>query len=98
MIGIDWGLFGIGVGAGLVAGALFFAGLALGMRLALRSRHAAVVLLSSSALRILVLLGLGWLVAAQGAVTLVGFAVAFLVARFAATAIARHPPKSEQAR
>ena len=93
MIGIDWGLFGIGVGAGLVAGALFFAGLALGMRLAPR-----VVLLSSSALRILVLLGLGWLVAAQGAVTLVGFAVAFLVARFAATAIARHPPKSEQAR
>ena len=98
MIAIDLGVFGIGVGTGIAAGTLFFAGLALGMRLALRSRHPALVLVSSAALRMLALLAVGWFVAAQGAVAVVGFAAAFLVARIAATTIAGYPAQTDQSR
>ncbi len=91
MIAIDWTMLGLGAGAGTLVGVLFFAGLALGMRLALRSSRTMTTLLLSAGIRIAALLGIGWLVAAQGAFALAGFMLAFLVVRFAAVAIARAP-------
>ena len=95
MIPIDWGSIGLGAAAGAVAGALFFAGLAFGLRLALRSARPAPVLLASGALRIAALLGLGWLVSQAGPMALAAFALAFLGTRFVAIAIARPPAKPE---
>lgn len=89
MIAIDWSAFGLGAVIGALVGALFFAGLAYGMRLALRASRPAPVLLLSAALRIGLLLSVGWLVAGQGLAALAGFALAFVAARFSATAIAR---------
>src|SRR5690606_35227233 len=82
---LDYMLFGFGLLSGAVAAALFFAGLAWGMRLALRSARPVAVLLPSSALRIALLLGAGWWVAAQGVLALVGFALAFLTVRLVVT-------------
>lgn len=98
MIVIDWGAFGLGAFAGALAGVLFFAGLAFGMRLGLRSAHPIRVLLLSGGLRVAALLGLGWLVAGQGASALAGYALAFLAVRFAAIHIARAPVKTESSR
>lgn len=98
MNAIDWTLLGSGAVAGGVASALFFAGLAWGMRLALRARRPTAVLLLSAAIRIALLLGAGALVAAQGATALAGFAVAFLVMRFAILAIVRRPATDEAPR
>ncbi len=98
MIAIDWGGLGLGAIAGAVAGALFFAGLALGMRRALQSAHPTAVLLASSVLRIAALLAAGWLVAQKGAMVLAGFALAFLAVRFIAVALARPAAKPEVSR
>ena len=95
MIAFDWGAFGLGAGAGLFAGALFFAGLALGIRLAVRAARPAAVLLLSAALRIAAVLGLGWLVATQSGTALGGFALAFVMVRFVALALARRPLPKE---
>ncbi|EPX78228.1 F0F1 ATP synthase subunit A [Litoreibacter arenae] len=92
MIAIDWTLFGFGALAGTFAAALFFAGLAFGMRLALRTARPTSVLLLSAALRIAALLGLVWWMTTQGLAALAGFALAFLVTRFVVLAFAR-PPK-----
>ncbi|NYT77746.1 ATP synthase subunit AtpR [Alcaligenaceae bacterium] len=82
MINIDWSGFLLGMLMGLVFSALFFAGLAWGMKLALRRTNSAVVLLSSAALRIAALLAGGWLAAAWlGIAGAVGFAAAFIVLR-----------------
>lgn len=86
----DLSTFALGLLAGGIAAALFFAGLAWGMRLALRSARPLAVLLPSAALRIGLLLGAGWWVATLGgAVALAGFALAFLVARVALLAAVR---------
>jgi len=82
IIEIDWTAFVFGAGAGLVVGTLFFAGLALGMRLALRVARPMAVLLPSSVIRIALLLATGWWIAGQGATALVGFALAFIALRF----------------
>lgn len=92
MIAIDWMMLAMGALAGAIATSLFFAGLAWGMRLALRSTHPTPVLLLSSALRIAALLGVVWLLADFGATALAGFALAFLVVRFGILAFARTPP------
>ncbi|MFP7571386.1 ATP synthase subunit AtpR [Marivita sp. S2033] len=97
MIVLDWTLVGLGAAAGAVAAALFFAGLAYGLRLALRSDHATPVLLLSAAVRIAALLGVGWLVAGQGPSALAGFVVAFLATRFGILVIARLPRSKEAA-
>jgi F1F0 ATPase subunit 2 len=89
MMAIDWTMLGLGALAGALASALFFAGLAWGMRLALRSRRPMPVLLLSGAIRISALLAVGWLVAEQGAASLAGFALAFLVVRVGIIAFAR---------
>jgi len=77
----DYGLLLFGLLTGGIAAALFFAGLALGMRLALRAVRPVAVLLPSAALRIALLIGAGWWVAGQGAVAAVGFVIAFFVVR-----------------
>ena len=89
MMAIDWTLLGLGALAGALASALFFAGLAWGMRLSLRARHPLPILLVSATIRIAALLAVGWLVAERGAAALAGFALAFLVVRFAIVALAR---------
>ncbi|WP_415182486.1 ATP synthase subunit AtpR [Phaeovulum sp.] len=96
MTGIDWGSLGLGALAGGVGAALFFAGLALGMRLALRSARPTPILLLSGALRIGALLAFGALVAnIGGATALAGFALAFVLVRFAVIAVARPSAKPE---
>lgn len=95
MSAIDWTALGLGAFAGAVAGGLFFAGLALGMRLALGRARPTAILLASAALRIAALLGLGWLVAGQGGSALAGFALAFLLVRFGAITVARPAAKTE---
>jgi len=80
-----------GFGLGLPACALYFAGLALGMRRALRARHPALVLLASFALRVTLLLALGaWLGARTHALgSLAGLLLAFLLVRTLALRRAR---------
>jgi hypothetical protein len=95
MIDIDWSILGLGTLAGAMAGVLFFAGLALGMHLALRSAIPTPVLLLSSGLRIAALLSICWLVAQSGLVALTGFVLAFVAVRFAAITIARRPAETE---
>ena len=92
MIQIEWLMLGFGALAGAVSGAVFFAGLAWGMRLALRAGRPTTVLLLSGVLRIGALLGVGWLVASVlGASGFIGFALAFLLVRTGILAIARRP-------
>lgn len=78
-----WTLFVPGLLGGVLASALFFGGLALGMRVALRAARPTLVLLLSAAVRIGLLLAVVWWVAGQGLAPLGGFALGFLVARFA---------------
>lgn len=95
MIDIDWAMLAAaGLGGALTAG-LFLGGLALGVRLALGFRWPLAALLVSAALRIGALLWVGWLVAAQGAWALAGFAAGFLIARSLVLAIARLPRRAE---
>lgn len=82
MPGIDWSMLGLGFAGGMLGGALFFGGLALGIRLSLGRRHATTLLLTSAAVRIVLLLGIGTAVAAQGNPAIAGFAVAFVLVRF----------------
>lgn len=88
---IDWAAFALGLLAGSAAGALFFAGLAIGMRLALRRARPAAILLLSAAIRIALLLAAGWGVAGLGATALAGFALAFTAVRFAVLTTLRVP-------
>lgn len=94
MIDINWISLWLGLAAGAAVSALFFAGLAYGMRVAFGTARPAAVLLLSAALRIALLLGAGWLVAQAGAWALGGFALSFLLVRFVAIAFAR--PKASQ--
>lgn len=90
MNGIDWTAFALGTLAGVVAGALYFAGLAFGLRLALRGSRPMVVLALSALLRIAALLMVGWLTARVGGIVAVaGFALAFLATRLVAVALAK---------
>ncbi|MGA7297507.1 MAG: ATP synthase subunit I [Rhodanobacteraceae bacterium] len=90
MSGIHWSAFGWGALAGAVAGALFFAGLAFSVWLALRRRKPLPVLALSALLRIAGLLAVGWLVVKAGGLTaLAGYALAFLAARLMAVVLAR---------
>ena len=90
MNAIDWSAFGLGTLAGVLAGTLYFAGLAYGLRLALRRSAPTPLLALSALLRIAALLALGWLVARFGGVAAVaGYGAAFLATRFAAIALAK---------
>jgi hypothetical protein len=90
MIAFDGFAFAIGLAIGAVVSGLFFAGLGLGMRYALRQRNPLPFLAVSAALRMAMLLVLGWAVATQaGAWALGGYALAFVITRFIATSLAK---------
>lgn len=91
MIAVDFSMVALGALLGVVVGTGFFAGLACGMRIALRRAHPGPVLLASAGLRIALLLAVGVWVAGQGATMLAGFALGFLAARLCILAIARRP-------
>ena len=82
MTPFDWSAFLIGLLAGGALGALFFAGLAFGMTIALKRPHPAAILLPSAALRIAGLLSGSWLVASWlGLAGGVGLALGFFSVR-----------------
>lgn len=90
MIPFDWThlLIGSAVGAGISA--LYFAGLAYGMRIALRTMNPVRILSVSAAIRMVMLLGAGWLVTSLGGPwAFIGYGGAFFAARFIATTFAR---------
>jgi hypothetical protein len=90
---VDWPVALMGFGAGLVASALYFVGLAFTVRVALGSSRPHRVLLQSAVVRIGLLLGIGWLV--TGGATqmwaLIGYGLAFFLARLLATSLSRLP-------
>ena len=90
MMSVDWTAVTLGLAVGVFASAVFFAGLAVGIRRALRGANPVTVLALSATLRIAALLGVGWVVVERGGPWAgLGFAFAFLVARLIATAFAR---------
>lgn len=91
---VDWTALLMGLVAGLLMSALFFSGLAWGMRLALRSAQPGGILLLSAFCRIGLLLGVGfWLAAATANVWVpVGYGLAFFLARLAVVFRARLAP------
>ncbi len=92
LLDFDYTLFGFGLLAGTVASGLYFAGLAWGMRLALRAARPVAVLLPSASIRIALLIGAGFWISQSGALALAGFALAFLMVRLVVTSAMR-PPK-----
>ncbi len=93
---IDWESLLLGLCFGVPVSVLFFAGLAWGMQLALRSIRPAAVLLLSSVCRISMLLAAGfWITAALGTGwSVVGFVLAFFLIRLLATLWAQSMPAS----
>jgi F1F0 ATPase subunit 2 len=90
MMTIDWTSVGVGLAVGAVCGALFFAGLGLGLRLALRTQQPVQILLLSTVLRISAVLAVGWGVVSQGGPwVFAGFVLSFLVVRTIATTVVR---------
>lgn len=89
MMSFDWTAVVLGLVIGAAMSAVFFAGLRMGVRLAIRSTKPVALLMLSSVIRIASLIGIGWLVAQQGGPwPLLGYATAFLIVRFIATTIA----------
>ncbi len=87
---VDWNALMLGLAVGAVMSVAFFGGLAVGMRLALRTDSPIKILSLSAALRIAVLLGIGWVVVAQGGPwAALGYGGAFFVARLVAMTLAR---------
>lgn len=80
----------LGLIAGAVASAAFFAGLALGMRFALRAANPVPILMLSAIVRMAALLGLGWLTATLGGMwAFAGFALAFMLTRLIVIRVTR---------
>lgn len=88
---VDWPDLLTGFGVGLPVSIMYFAGLAVSVRLALGSSRPTALLLPSAVMRIALLLSVGWLV--TGGATLVwafaGYGLAFFLVRFLATRLAR---------
>ena len=78
---MDWIGFVAGIAIGLLASGLFFAGLGISVRLAMRSKRPGSLLLVSAGLRITLLLLAGWGATRIGLWSLAGFAAGFLVVR-----------------
>lgn len=91
---IDWHAVRLGLAVGVPVSALFFAGLAGGMRLALRSRQPAGLLLLSAVCRIALLLLIGFWITTAGSTAwpLAGYAFAFFAVRLIAVGYARWAP------
>lgn len=96
MIPFEWSQILIGMGVGAAISTLYFAGLAYGMRTALRTLSPIRILSMSAALRMAMLLGAGWIVTSQsGPWAFVGYGAAFFILRFVATTWARIGAKTE---
>ena len=95
MIDVDWSVFFLGLAVGAGVSAVFFAGLAFGIRIAFGAARPTAVLFLSAGLRIALFLAVGWLVAQTGAWALAGYALSFLLVRFVVTAFARVRPTNE---
>ena len=90
MIIVDWTAAMLGFGVGAVMGAVFFVGLAVGIRRALRTKTPVGILTLSAVVRLAAFLGIGWVVVNQaGPWAGLGYGIAFLVVRFVATTLAR---------
>ncbi|MEM5493022.1 ATP synthase subunit I [Hoeflea sp. AS16] len=90
MIDIDWTAAMLGFGIGTVMGVVFFVGLAVGIRRALRTKTPIGILTLSAAVRLAAFLGVGWVVVSQGGPWAgLGYGIAFLVVRLVATTLAR---------
>lgn len=93
MVIVDWPGALMGFGVGLAVSILYFAGLAVSIRVALGSSRPTAVLLPSALVRIALLLAVGWLV--TGGATLIwafaGYGLAFFLVRSLATVLARLP-------
>ncbi len=92
MIDVDWNVFLLGLAVGAGVSAVFFAGLAFGMRIAFGTARPTVVLLLSAGLRIALFLAAGWLVAQTGSWALAGYTLSFLLVRFIVIAFAQVRP------
>lgn len=90
-LSIDWGSLTLGFLAGTLVSLLFFAGLAFGMRVAMRVTHTIAVLFVSAGVRIALLLAMSAVVASLGVAAAVGFASAFLLTRLVIVARVRRP-------
>ena len=89
MTGIDWHALMLGLAVGTGVSALFFVGLAFGMRMALWAPRPTAILLLSASLRIALLLAVGWFVIQLGGWAFLGYATSFLIVRFIAITIAQ---------
>lgn len=92
---MNWADLAAGLALGGVASALFFAGLHLGIRIALRSTKPGRMLLTSAAVRIALLLLAAFAAVNIGVWSLAGFAAAFLAVRFAILIWARSTSVTE---
>lgn len=98
MIAFDWSVAALGFACGAGMSVLFFVGLGLGMRLALRTNSPIRILSLSAVLRIAALLAIGWLVAAQGGPwAFAGYGLAFFLIRTVFTGLARLAPTTAAA-
>lgn len=91
-VAIDWVALGLGLAVGSMVSAVFFVGLACGMRIALRAGRPTGVLLLSAGLRIALLLAAGWFVAQAGSWAFCGYAASFLLVRQLAITLVRPRP------
>ncbi|MEH6356314.1 MAG: ATP synthase subunit I [Marinobacter sp.] len=88
---VDWTAILLGFALGVPVSGLFFAGLAWGMSRALRSDRPEGLLLLSALLRLAMLLGAGFWLAASSATAwpVIGYALAFFILRLVAVTWAR---------
>ena len=94
-VSVDWMALLIGLASGAVMSAVFFAGLAYGMRRALKATRRVPVLILSAVLRMVLLLGAGWVVVTMAGVwAFAGFALAFVILRFLAIRLDLFTPGS----
>lgn len=93
MMIIDWPDALMGFGVGMAVSIVYFAGLAVSVRVALTSSRPAAVLLPSAVLRIGLLLAVGWLVSDGASLVwaFAGYGLAFFLVRALATLLARMP-------
>ena len=90
VVSVDWSLLGLGALVGVLIGGVFFAGLALGVRAAMRSDRALTILTASATVRILACVGAAWLVLMLlGPWGFAGFGAGFVLSRMVATSFAR---------
>jgi len=94
MSALDWPSIGLGICVGFAVATLYLAGLAYGIRLALRSRCSTLVLLCSAGVRIALLLAVGVALARHDLAAFFGFTLGFLTFRAVIVAVISAPTTS----